>query len=430
MADEHGPVDAAWFRRLADRSGLVFFKLRVAPDAAFELLNDAVSDQIGCPVTEGLADAAAVLTCIDPGHADRLAGILAMPPGTDDVVELTWRHRADGHPVYSRFCVQSRQRADGSVVIEGTARDISQLHEAEVNLKLSEDRYRLMAENAWDVIWRMGMDTTITYVSPSVERVRGLTPEEAMRQPLHEALTPDSVVTALGYFQRLFEAMEEGITPPVFQGEVQFYRKDGSIMDAELQVIPYLDADGTVTELIGVSRDISERKIIEAELTRLAITDALTGVWNRGHGEALMAADVAQASEQAVALSVLMIDLDHFKAVNDTYGHQTGDHVLINVARRLTENVRSTDVVARWGGEEFAILMRHCDLDEAMNTAEHLRARISDGPLDAVRVVTASIGVAEHRPGEDIASLLARADKALYEAKRAGRNRVCRSAAD
>ena len=130
-----------------------------------------------------------------------------------------------------------------------------------------------------------------------------------------------------------------------------------------------------------------------------------------------MAADVAQASEQAVALSVLMIDLDHFKAVNDTYGHQTGITFSRTSPAALTENVRSTDVVARWGGEEFAILMRHCDLDEAINTAEHLRARISDGPLDAVRVVTASIGVAEHRPGEDITSLLARADKALYEAK-------------
>ncbi len=423
MADDDGPVDAEWFRRMADGSSLVFFVLRVQPDLAFEFLNDAIETQLGCPAADGLADAAAVLGRIEPSNAEQLAEVLTLPPGNDAVFELSWRHR-DGRPVYSRFWMRSRRRPDRSVVVEGTARDISQLHEAEVNLKLSEDRYRLMAENAWDVIWRMDLDTTITYVSPAVERVRGFSPEEAMRQPLHEALTPDSVVITLEYFRRLFEAIQEGTTPPAFQGEVEFFCKDGSTMDAEVQVIPYLDAEGQVTELIGVSRDISERKVFEAELTRLAITDALTGVWNRRHGEALMAADLAKSSPEDVALSVLMLDLDHFKAVNDTYGHQTGDDVLQHVARRLAESVRGSDVVARWGGEEFAILLRNCALGEAIIAAEAIRARISSSPVGQVSVVTASIGVAELRADEGLSSWLSRADSALYEAKRAGRNRV------
>lgn len=423
MADVDGPVDAAWFRRMADGSNLVFFILRLQPDLAFEFINNATQTQLGVAPADCLADAALLLSRIDLAHTDRLAQALALPPGDEAVVELTWRH-LDGHPVYSRFWLHSRQRSDGSVVLEGTGRDISQLHEAEVSLQLSEDRYRLMAQNAWDVIWRMATDTTVTYVSPSVERVRGFTPEEAMRQPLREALTPHSWAMAQTYFQQLSEAILERTTPPVLQGEAQFYRKDGSILDAELQVIPYVDADGRVTELIGVSRDISDRKAFEAELTRLAITDALTNVWNRRHGEALMAADVAQASRTRVTLSMLMLDLDHFKAVNDTYGHQTGDHVLRTVARNLVDTVHSTDVVARWGGEEFAIMLRHCAIDQATVTAEKLRARISEHHVGEVGAVTASIGVAELRADEDFASLLARADRALYEAKRAGRNRV------
>jgi PAS domain S-box-containing protein len=176
--------------------------------------------------------------------------------------------------------------ADGRTIeLLGVIRDISESKQFEAELRQSEERSRLLAENAWDVIWTMAMDTTITYVSPAVERVRGLTVEEAMSESLADALTPESAVVAVTYIQQLFEAMEAGTEPPVFHGELDFYHKDGSVMTSDVQVIPHVDADGRVVEMLGVSRDISERKQFEAELrqseerTRLMAENAWEIIW-------------------------------------------------------------------------------------------------------------------------------------------------------
>src|SRR5664279_6457117 len=125
-------------------------------------------------------------------------------------------------------------------------------------------------------------------------------------------------------------------------------------------------------------------------------------------------AERAHARRNGNAVSLLMLDIDHFKAINDTYGHVAGDEVLVEIARRLVENLRSTDMVARWGGEEFVILLRDCTLDQALVIAEKIRARIADSPFADVSAVSASIGVAEYRPDDDLASWLVRADAALY----------------
>jgi diguanylate cyclase (GGDEF)-like protein/PAS domain S-box-containing protein len=367
---------------------------------AFEFLTDAVEGQIGCPAAEGLADPAAVLGRIDPGYGDQLAALLSLTPGHQTTSEMTWRHR-DGRPVHARAWVQSRLREDGSVILEGSIRDITQLHEAETDL-----------------------DGTIAYISPAVERVRGFTPGEAMHQMIEETHPPESAARVIDFYRRLFAAIEKGEETTVFRGEQEYYRKDGSIMEGELQVIPHVDTDGSVVEILGVTRDISERTAFEAELTRLAGTDAVTGVWNRRHGGSLLAADLDQARLDGRPLSALMVDIDHFKPVNDIHGHQTGDRVLAETSRRMLEAVRGTDVVARWGGEEFVIMLRDCGLDEAMAIAEKIRTQIANTPFRHFGTVTVSIGAAEVREDEGLEPWLARADAALYEAKRSGRNAV------
>jgi diguanylate cyclase (GGDEF)-like protein len=138
----------------------------------------------------------------------------------------------------------------------------------------------------------------------------------------------------------------------------------------------------------------------------------------------LLAAESEQALIDGRPLSALMVDIDHFKPVNDIHGHQTGDRVLAEAARRMLEAVRGTDIVARWGGEEFVIMLRDCGLGEAMAIAEKIRTQIANTPFHHVGTVTVSIGAAELRPGEGLEPWLARADAALYEAKRSGRNAV------
>jgi diguanylate cyclase (GGDEF)-like protein len=119
-----------------------------------------------------------------------------------------------------------------------------------------------------------------------------------------------------------------------------------------------------------------------------------------------------------------MLDIDHFKAINDTFGHQAGDHVLIEIASRLRRSLRGNDMVARWGGEEFIVLVRDCALPDAGRLAENIRAAIAEVPFGPMGRITVSIGAAEARDNEDLQSWLSRADQALYRAKRAGRNEV------
>jgi diguanylate cyclase (GGDEF)-like protein/PAS domain S-box-containing protein len=424
-ADDRVP-DAEWFEQMASSSGMMFFVLRVHPDLALEFVNSApgavlAGDRTG-PGSATDVDAASLLGQVDPNYAERLAEVLALPPGTDIQVELKW-NRLDGLSTYGRGSVRSRQRTDGSVVIEGALADITELHEAQTSLSRSEKRSRLLAENAWEVIWTMAMDTKITYVSPAIEQVRGITPDEAKNQSLEEIHPPESAARVADYYQRVFAAVEIGAAPPSFRGELEYYRKDGSIMTGELQVIPHRDATGQVIELIGVTRDISERKAFEAELRNFAVTDGLTGVWNRRQGTELLAADLA-ARRPGQALSLLMLDIDHFKAINDTFGHQAGDHVLIEIASRLRRSLRGNDMVARWGGEEFIVLVRDCALPDAGRLAENIRAAIAEVPFGPMGRITVSIGAAEARDNEDLQSWLSRADQALYRAKRAGRNEV------
>ena len=169
-----------------------------------------------------------------------------------------------------------------------------------------------------------------------------------------------------------------------------------------------------------------------ADVRQEATTDALTGLANRRAFDARIRRAMAQLrSEPATPLSLLLIDVDHFKTFNDTHGHRVGDLVLRLVARLLADNVKGCDTVARYGGEEFAILLAGADLGAACVVArqlgETLRSKrlVTRGPLQTMGHITVSIGVAQARPGEQASAVVERADRALYEAKGTGRDRVC-----
>ncbi|MFC4561280.1 GGDEF domain-containing protein [Nocardiopsis mangrovi] len=172
-----------------------------------------------------------------------------------------------------------------------------------------------------------------------------------------------------------------------------------------------------------------QRSLLYQQLQAAARTDPKTGLLNAAAWEADAAAEVARAHQSGDPVAVLIIDIDHFKSVNDTYGHLFGDHVLVGVATTLTHQLRPTDAVGRFGGEEFVVLLPGADTAEACRAAERLRVRVGHMVLkadDAGVSITVSIGVAVlgvH--GNDIVGLLAAADLALYRAKGAGRNRVC-----
>jgi diguanylate cyclase (GGDEF)-like protein len=198
-----------------------------------------------------------------------------------------------------------------------------------------------------------------------------------------------------------------------------------------VNALPLFDRDGRFEKLLGVSRDITERKrfeqkLLEAnqKLEQLAITDRLTGIWNRRHLETVIQASMERANRYGEPLSLILCDLDDFKGVNDRFGHQAGDQVLIAFCERIAPTLRRSDGFGRWGGEEFVILLPHSDLQAASALAEQLRQRIAAAPFPPVGPVTASFGVAQLKAGESEQAWFQRVDQHLYAAKAAGRNRV------
>jgi diguanylate cyclase (GGDEF)-like protein len=159
-----------------------------------------------------------------------------------------------------------------------------------------------------------------------------------------------------------------------------------------------------------------------SELT--AAKDQLTGLWNRRTFDHRLDEAVAHRRRHIGTFSLLLIDMDHFKNINDHYGHIIGDEVLKRFAEVLHERLRQNDVDARWGGEEFAVLADGANLERAFVLAEQIREAVENSNFDGIPRLTVSVGLAEYQSGESGAQLLNRADSALYEAKRAGRNRV------
>ncbi|MBF0606671.1 MAG: diguanylate cyclase [Candidatus Magnetobacterium sp. LHC-1] len=165
-----------------------------------------------------------------------------------------------------------------------------------------------------------------------------------------------------------------------------------------------------------------ENKRKETEITN--ITDDLTGLYNKRHFNQALSVHINNRQRYEYPFSLIFFDIDHFKAVNDKYGHLLGDCVLKELAKLVSEQTRSQDVLARWGGEEFVLLMPHINLDAAVEIAQRLRANIESQSICDIKI-TSSFGVVAYIEGETETDLLNRADALLYEAKRSGRNKVC-----
>ena len=204
-------------------------------------------------------------------------------------------------------------------------------------------------------------------------------------------------------------------------------RKDGSEFAASVFIVK--TGSGTLNQgYAAVIRDISEDKKTEDELLRLAATDPLTGAYNRREFTALADQESQRANRYNHSLSIMMLDLDHFKKLNDTYGHAAGDKALQRFTTLCCNALRTVDIFGRWGGEEFVTLLPETDAEGAVIIAERLRKIVSQSIFvynEQKISFTASIGIAQYRSGEvTVEGPLSRADSAVYDAKKAGRNRI------
>ena len=227
-------------------------------------------------------------------------------------------------------------------------------------------------------------------------------------------------------YRKHFIQTKEGI---IKSEELEYRKKDGTLFWVKLEGNPILKNAKEILILwsfIDITKEVNYRKALE----KMASTDPLTSLYNRRYFRELASTVLKFAMHNKLICSIIMIDIDKFKRINDAYGHQAGDEVIKDTANILKNNLREGDILSRWGGEEFVIILPRTELAEALNIAEKLRRIIELHSVDIFGMknihFTVSLGVSAGKTDEslDLDSLLNKADKALYTAKEKGRNRV------
>lgn len=311
-------------------------------------------------------------------------------------------------------------------------------------LSESEAKYRFLADNVTDVIWVMNLTTQKwAYVSPSVYKLLGYSAEEILSQPLLQNLTAESqekIGEILpGRTQIFLESEDDSKT---YTDEVEQVRKDGSTVWVEVTTHIARNEHNELV-VLGVSRDISERKKAEEQIRNLAFYDPLTQLPNRRLLQDRFGVTVAACKRSKRYSALMFIDLDNFKPLNDEHGHDVGDLLLVEVARRITACVREMDTVSRFGGDEFVVMLHELSTDREVSSrraseiAEKIRLSLGQPyKLKVERKGDASPQIVEHRCTASIGvvlfdhtcescdDLLRLSDETMYQAKQGGRDQV------
>jgi diguanylate cyclase (GGDEF)-like protein/PAS domain S-box-containing protein len=307
-------------------------------------------------------------------------------------------------------------------------------------LRDSEAHYRLLTEDVSDVVWKQDGEYRFTYISPADERLRGFPANEVIGRPLFEFLTAEGIAAASEKIRLRNESEKRGVRSGTSTIELQQRCKDGRLIWFEILSTPERDAQGRITAYHGISRDITERRQMEEQVRQLAFYDPLTRLPNRRLLKDRLVLTMAASARNGLYAALMFLDLDNFKPLNDSHGHEVGDLLLIEVAARMKNCVREMDTVARVGGDEFVVMISELHADraesaaQARQIAEKIRLALAQPYLlplnrEACATVehhcTACIGVVLFNNHDaDQNDIINWADTAMYEAKEAGRNRI------
>jgi diguanylate cyclase (GGDEF)-like protein/PAS domain S-box-containing protein len=363
--------------------------------------------------------------------AAREAGFSSGKPYTCD---LRIRQK-DGQYKWRRSVTQSMRGADGAVTrIVGTLMDIDESKRAEE--KLLELNQAM--ERATEGIAHIDESGCFTYVNEAYAKMSGYQPEALIGKKWSCTINPETLIAMLDVYEQM---RLDGFAFCEAEGQ----RPDGSRFYKDVRLVRMQDAHGEFAGHYAFARDISQRRWFEdqieqqilqvngarleleeanARLEALATTDGLTGAKNHRAFQESAKEEFERATRYGTAFSLLLLDVDHFKQFNDSFGHPAGDEVLVQVAKILESTVRTCDTVARYGGEEFVIVLPETDLQGALHAGQRIHSELAKANWRH-RAVTVSIGASTQTVATtSVAELLEEADKALYSSKRAGRDQT------
>ena len=312
----------------------------------------------------------------------------------------------------------ARTSIGNSTYLIGMGMDITERIQAELALKQSEERYRALFDSSIELVYSLDFEGRFLDANRATLELLGYSREEISSLNATSLFDPEDLPGVM-------EMLKEAGTPGLYKDMMQFKlrRKDGSPVYVELQS-SLIRRDGKPYAIQGIARDITERKMFEQRLSEMATHDFLTGLPNRVLLNDRFTMALAQAHRNKNRLAIIAIDLDRFKSVNDTLGHQAGDELLIAVATRLKESVRSSDTVARMGGDEFLLLLPELHIiGDATKIIDKIAVSFKEPfIIEGSRLnMSASMGLAIYPDdGEDMEALMRKSDATMYKIKRHG----------
>ncbi|MGQ0835258.1 MAG: PAS domain S-box protein [Gammaproteobacteria bacterium] len=341
--------------------------------------------------------------------------------------ELVLRRR-DGQQLVTLENSRAIRDAAGRVTgYEGTIADITERKRAEQAMFDEKERAQVTLESIGDAVITTDAEGRIEYLNPVAESLTGWNEDEARGRPLSEVLNLINEVTREGLIEPLLATLGRGESSAPADHSVLVTRT-GQELAIQESAAPISNRQGRVIGAVIVFHDVTKERRLKRALSYQASHDALTGLINRREFDSRLQTAVQSAQRKEAVSALLYIDLDQFKVVNDTCGHQAGDRLMRDVTGLLQTRVRASDTIARLGGDEFGVLLESCSLEQATRIAEAIRQAIHDYRFvwgASTLSVGASIGVVEiTHETQNVASIMSAADIACYAAKDEGRNRV------
>ena len=281
---------------------------------------------------------------------------------------------------------------------------------------LLEEYKRAVDES--NIVCKTDTEGKITYVNDQFCKAYGYNRKEILGKAYKVILGPSANEGML------LELQSTMASKRIWKGILERVKDGGNSYFADMTIVPILSVDGEIMEFIFIGHDVTKLVDGTERLKQLSTTDILTQTYNRMAFNDFLETELQRAQRYNTGMSLIMFDIDHFKMVNDTYGHLAGDEVLKTLVKVVQLSIRKVDILARWGGEEFMILVPEAGQEAARELAERLRKEIEAHVFSTAEKITVSIGVTTYRDGDSADSIITRVDNALYRAKENGRNRI------